>query len=199
MPSIFFNWSKLVAICQVWQSSHQNTIPSSRDMILWKCTHMKRLMPWFLIKSLPLRLMVLCKTYVFGHPTPMSSCCYWKKGNRYRTWRVRGYLQLVLPCYHRILCANYVTMWDKSYLINCSELPPIKENRWNSESGGYIPVRYLALPAPNAVLEFIKYGCKAVCKGRCSCSNNLPYTLCYGGDTVNTIRLDIEDDNDEDK
>ena len=75
----------------------------------------------------------------------------------------------LLPHTHR---ANYVTMWDKSYQKNCPELPPIEENGWNLEDGGYVPVRCLALPAPRAVLELIKCGCKAGCKGRCSCSNH---------------------------
>ena len=80
----------------------------------------------------------------------------------------------LLPHYLR---ANSVTMQDKSYLTNFPVLPPIEENRWNSESGGYIPgFGFLALPAPKAVLELIKYGSKAGCKGRCSCSNNLPFT-----------------------
>ena len=36
-----------------------------------------------------------------------------------------------------ILCANYVTMRDKSYVTTCPELPPIEENGWSSESGGF--------------------------------------------------------------
>ena len=126
-----------------------------------------------------------------------------------KTW-VNAYLMMMevtgemLPPTHAALLphylhANSVTMQDKSYLTNCPVLPPIEENRWNSESGGYIPVRFLALPAPKAVLELIKRVCKAGCKGRCSCSNNQPFTLCYGGDCVNTIMLDIEDDDDEDE
>ena len=106
-----------------------------------------------------------------------------------------------------IIRANYVTMRDKSYLTNCPELPPIEENGWNSECGAYVPVRCLALPAPKAVLELIKCGCKAGCKGRCSCSNNnlpcTPLCKCYGGDCFNTIREDIrediEDDDDEEE
>ena len=86
-----------------------------------------------------------------------------------------------------IIHANYFTMQDKSYLKDCPELPPIEENGWNLlECGCYIPVKYLALPAPKAVLELIKCGCKAGCKGRCNYSiNSLPYTPlcnCYSGD-----------------
>ena len=86
-----------------------------------------------------------------------------------------------------IIRANYVTMRDKSYLTDCLELPSIEENGWNLlESGCYIPVKCLALPAPKAVLELIKCGCKAGCRGWCSCSvNSLPCTplcKCYSGD-----------------
>ena len=75
-----------------------------------------------------------------------------------------------------IIRDNYVTIQDKSCLTDCPKLPPIEENGWNLlESGCYIPVKCLALSAPKAVLELIKYGCKAGCKGRCSCSiNSLP-------------------------
>ena len=66
-----------------------------------------------------------------------------------------------------IIRANYVSMPDKSYLTDCPELLPIEENGWNLlESGCYIPVKCLALPAPKAALKLIKCGCKAGCKGR---------------------------------
>ena len=56
-------------------------------------------------------------------------------------------------------------MRDKSYLTDCPELPSIEENEWNLlESGCYIPVKCLALPASKAILELIKCGCKAVVK-----------------------------------
>ena len=62
-----------------------------------------------------------------------------------------------------IIRANYVTMRDKSYLTDCPELLPIEENGWNLlESGCYIPVKCLALPAPKAALKLIKCGCKGL-------------------------------------
>ena len=74
-----------------------------------------------------------------------------------------------------ILRVNYITMPDKSYKTFCLELPPIERNWWYSVDGQYVPVRCLALPAPQAVIELIKCGCKAGCKGRCSCfKNGLP-------------------------
>ena len=89
-----------------------------------------------------------------------------------------------------IIRAKYVTMQDKSYLTDCPELPSIEENGWNLlESGCYIPLKCLALPAPKVILELIKCGCKAGCIGRCSCSiNSLPCTplcKCYSGDCAN--------------
>jgi len=61
-----------------------------------------------------------------------------------------------------ILRANYITMLDKSYQTSCPDLPPIEANGWNAEKGLYIPVRCLALPAPQAVIELIKCSCKQV-------------------------------------
>ena len=100
-----------------------------------------------------------------------------------------------------ILRANYITMRDKSYQISCPDRPPIEANGWNAEKGLYIPVRYLALPAPQAVIELIKCFCKAGCKGRCSCSKNglpcTPLCKCYGRDCANTII--IREDNRDSK
>ena len=98
----------------------------------------------------------------------------------------------------QIIRANYITMRDKSYLDNCPALPPIEENGWKLEKEVYVPVRCLALPAPRAVVELVKCGCKAGCNGiRCSClKNGLPCTplcKCYGGDCANTIREDTPD------
>lgn len=95
-----------------------------------------------------------------------------------------------------IMRANYMTMRDKSYPENCPTLPSIEENGWKLEKGVYVPLTCLALPAPRAVVELVKCGCKVGCKGnRCSClKNGLPCTplcKCYGGDCANAIREDI--------
>ena len=96
-----------------------------------------------------------------------------------------------------IMRANYITMRDKSYHTNCPELPAIEENGWRLENGRYVPVWCLILPAPQAVLELIKCGCRAGCKNRCSCSNNqlpcTPLCKCYGGDCANATREEIPD------
>jgi len=86
--------------------------------------------------------------------------------------------------------ANYIAMRDKSYTTNSPALPPIEENGWHVEKEVYVPVRCLALPAPRAVIELTKCGCKAGCKGaRCSCfKNKLPCTplcKCYVSDCAN--------------
>ena len=54
-------------------------------------------------------------------------------------------------------------MRDKLYQISC---PVIEANGWNAENGLYIPVRCLALPAPQAVslIELIKYSAKHVAR-----------------------------------
>ena len=70
-------------------------------------------------------------------------------------------------------------MRDKSYPSHSPDLPPLTESGWVYEDGKYKPLQNL-LPAPKAVVQLIKYGCKVECKGNCSCNkNNLPCTpLC---------------------
>ena len=79
-----------------------------------------------------------------------------------------------------IIRVNYVSMRDKSYTRICPILPPIEENGWTMEGNMYIPMRCLNFPAPKAVIELTKCGCKVACAGNCGCSrNNLPCTpLC---------------------
>ena len=100
-----------------------------------------------------------------------------------------------------LLCANYISMRDKSYTKTCPELPPIQENGWNSKGEHIIPVQCLELPAPKAVLELVKCGCKSGCGGRCSWSNNMlpctPLCKCYGGDCLNQMREEIEESDEE--
>lgn len=137
----------------------------------------------------------VCRVYSSTGPTTLPSL----RWELFRSKNLEGEMlpptrAVLLP---HILRANYVTMRDKSYQTNCPELPPIEENGWTSENGMYVPVRCLVLPAPRAVLELIKCGCKAGCKGRCSCSNNdlpcTPLCKCYGGDCANTIREVVTD------
>ena len=59
-----------------------------------------------------------------------------------------------------VMHANYIAMRDKSYSLNCPNLPPMEQNGWNLEDDCYLPVRCLTLLAPKAVLEMRKCGCK---------------------------------------
>ena len=92
--------------------------------------------------------------------------------------------------------ANYTAVRDKSYITSCPVLPPIDQSGWNLENGVYVPVRCLVPPAPRAVLELTKCGCKAGCRPtgkRSCCSNGLPCTplcKCYGGDCSNSVKDD---------
>ena len=99
--------------------------------------------------------------------------------------------------------ANYIAMRDKSYVNKFPDLPDIEQSGWRLEKGVYMPVQNLSLPAPHAVIELTKCGCKAGCSGKCGCrSNGLPCTplcKCYGNDCTNMTNdtfdsLDDEDD-----
>ena len=62
--------------------------------------------------------------------------------------------------------ANFIAMRDKSHVTRSPE-----QNSWQLGKGVYVPVQSasLALPAPRAVLELTKCGCKTGCTGRCGC------------------------------
>jgi len=89
--------------------------------------------------------------------------------------------------------------------ISCPDLPPIEANGC-AEKGLYIPVRCLALPAPQVVslIKLIKCSCKACSKGQCICSKHglpcTPLCKCYCRDCTNTtiIREDIRDSESDD-
>jgi len=106
---------------------------------------------------------------------------------------------------HRRLstCSSYLMRnWATSptYTSNCPTLPTIERNGWTSEDGKYVPVRCLTLPAPRAVIELTKCGCKS---SRCSCTNNglacTPLCKCYGDECENVIRTDVHEDEEEDE
>ena len=97
--------------------------------------------------------------------------------------------------------ANFMAMRDKSYTTSCPDLPPIKKNGWSEHEGAYITVKCLSLPAPQAVIELTKCGCKSDCKGRCSCfKNGLPCTplfKCFGKNCANPFKSDTRVDYEE--
>ena len=127
--------------------------------------------PELINDELPIKVKALehfvCCIYSSTGPTTLPSL----RWELFRSKNLEGEMLLpiraaLLP---HIIRDIIVTVRDKSYLTDCPELPPIEENGWNLlESGCYIPVKCLALPAPKVALELIKCGCKADCKGRCS-------------------------------
>ena len=95
--------------------------------------------------------------------------------------------------------ANFVCMVNKAYVITHPQLPSLEDSGWVLEDGAIFPLRCLALPAPQAVLELIKCGCKSsACARNCSCAkNNLPCTpLCkrHDHECQNVRHDDIEDE-----
>ena len=97
--------------------------------------------------------------------------------------------------------ANFITMRDKSYVTRLPELPAIEESGWRlDDHGKYAHLLNLASPAPQAVIELIKCGCKTGCGKKCSCrKNDLPCTplcKCYGKHCTNTQR-DVQGNKDE--
>lgn len=75
---------------------------------------------------------------------------------------------------------KYVVMRDKGYTSSQPSLPSLEGNGWSKEE---MPVRCLVPPAPRAVIEMVKCGCKGECKGNCSCAKNeldcTPLCKCY--------------------
>lgn len=142
----------------------------------------------------------VCRVYCSTGPTTIPAL----RWELFRTKNLEGEMlpptrAALLPHITRV---NYISMRDKSYPVDCPMLPPIEQNGWNQEEGSYTPVRCLALPAPRAVIELTKCGCKTGCKARCSCrKNSLPCTplcKCSTGDCANIIK-DTAQDNVEDE
>ena len=79
--------------------------------------------------------------------------------------------------------ANFVCKVSKSYVMTQPYLPDLTDCGWtfDEKTKTYKPVLCLSPPAPKAVLELVKCGCKAgECGSNCSCKKNkLPCTsLC---------------------
>ena len=59
----------------------------------------------------------------------------------------------------------------------------------------------LSLPAPQAVIELTKCGCKSDCKGRCGCFKNVipctPLCKCFGKYCTNPFTDDTRVDDEE--
>ena len=66
---------------------------------------------------------------------------------------------------------NFISRRDKSYKEPRPILPHPKDNGWEQKADGKLePVRCLDKPAPQAVLELVKCGCKWSCRGKANCS-----------------------------
>jgi len=143
---------------------------------------------------------LFCLVYSFGCATTISAL-------RWELFRSRNLEGEKLPPTRAILMShilrtNFVAMRDKSYTTPHPCLLPLEENGWMLAGDDYVPVRCLYKPAPVAVLELIKCGCKTSCKGHCSCKkNNPPCTAlykCHNSDCNNLPDYRMIADEDED-
>ena len=67
--------------------------------------------------------------------------------------------------------AHYITMIWKKADESHPNLPSPSDYEWNKDhiTNSFVPVRCSQPPAPKAVLELVKCGCKKGCSGNCSC------------------------------
>lgn len=79
--------------------------------------------------------------------------------------------------------AHYIAMVWRRATESHPSLPSPAAYGWKllPEEGVYTPIRCVHPPAPDAVINLVKCGCKKGCTGLCSCSkNNLPCTEVCG-------------------
>ena len=100
-----------------------------------------------------------------------------------------------------VVRANYMSMRDTSYISVMSKLPPLEQNGWEVRSDeGYLPIKCLNKPAPEAVLELVKCGCRGQCQSaKCCClRNGLSCTaLCKCTDSSNVDKLNLDKESDD--
>jgi len=143
---------------------------------------------------------LVCKVYRSSGPTTIPAL----RWELFRSKNLEGEMlpptrSALLP---HIIRANYVTMRDKSYPSNHPALPPIEGNGWSLQNDAYVPLTSLYPPAPVAVIELVKCGCKTGCAmAGCSCfKNGLPCTplcKCYSGDCANKTNTTEHREEDE--
>ena len=97
--------------------------------------------------------------------------------------------------------ANFISLVGKGYKEPLPQLPPLSENGWERSpdgSGTFSPMKCLELPAPQAVIELVKCGCRHTCSSHCSClKNDLPCTaLCKCSDCENTTDYKVTQEED---
>ena len=150
----------------------------------------------------------VCKTYAPNGSTNLAEL-------RWELFQLRNLEGEMLPptlatIFPHIQRANFVTKRDKSYITPKPELPNIEDNGWNlNEDDEYQPIHCILPPAPTAVVELVKCGCKIKCTGRCSCQKNkLPCTAlckcyawgCNSGLQKPSVTMEVsEEEDDEDE
>ena len=73
----------------------------------------------------------------------------------------------------RIIRSNFISRRDKSYRETRPQLPLLEQNGWNYENQMYTPLMCLLPPAPKAIIELTKCGCKSACSRKsCTCLRN---------------------------
>ena len=97
--------------------------------------------------------------------------------------------------------AHFISHRDKSYKEPRPKLLLLKDHGWEENVNGKLsPIKCLDKPAPQAVLELVKCGCKGSCEGKTNCSckkNGLQCTaLCKCSDCSNTEDYRINDEED---
>ena len=73
-----------------------------------------------------------------------------------------------------------MTMIVSRNRINFQLLPCPILYGWEIKDDAYVPVTTINLPAPKAVLNFVKCNCRKGCARNCSCNNNIACTEMCG-------------------
>ena len=142
----------------------------------------------------------VCKVY------SSKSSCVTVSDLRWDLFRTKNFEGEKLPPTQNTLKPHiqrvkFMSKRDKSYKEPRPILPHPNANGWEQKADGKLePVRCLAKPAPQAVLELVKCGCKGSCGGKATCSchkNGLSCTaLCKCADCGNIpdYRIVLDDD-----
>ena len=103
----------------------------------------------------------------------------------------------LLPHIQRV---NYICSRDKSYIQAKQKIQSREDSGWHKTNESFQPTMSLNLPAPKAIMELVKCGCKKNCaKNNCSCQkNNLVCTpLCKYIDCENCNDYCMQDETDD--
>ena len=112
----------------------------------------------------------VCKVYAPNGLTTLPAL-------RWELFRSKNFEAEMLPptrttLMPHVVRTNFICMRDKSYISPNPRLPLLEKNGWMLHEGTIMPLKCLASPAPRAVLELVKCGCRTTCKGNCSCTIN---------------------------